>query len=104
MKIANVKRIAAAGAISGALGLAALGLGAGTANADESDIPFVPANPSDWQSYLPLVQSLGDVVNVADLGDLGTTGNTGSLDSLGSLGSLGSLDRGQLENLLAMLG
>ena len=91
--ITTVKRIAVAGAISGALSLAALGLGAGTASADDSDIPFVPANPSDWQSYLPLVERLGDVINVANIGDL--TGGTGGL---------GNLNQGQLENLLATLG
>lgn len=103
MKFTNVKRIAVAGAISGAMGLAALGFGAGTASADESDIPFIPADPENWQSYLPMVQSLGDI---AGLGDLGTTGDTGGLDGLSLLSDLDlqNLDQGQIENLLAMLG
>jgi hypothetical protein len=121
MKATHVKRIAAAGAISGALSFAALGLGAGAANADDGgNIPFMPGGSGgDWQSYFPMIERLGDVANFAKIGNLGGTGstaNTGSLGSLGSLGnvgslgnlgnlgSLGNLGGGQWQDLLGMLG
>jgi hypothetical protein len=113
MKTINVKRIAAASAISGALSFAALGLGAGAANADDGgNIPFMPGGSGgDWQSYFPMIERLGDVASFAKIGNLGGTGNTGSLGSLGNLGSLGSLGSlgnlgggGQLQDLLGMLG
>jgi hypothetical protein len=111
MKTINVKRIAAAGAISGALSFAALGLGAGAANADDGGDTFVPGGSGgDWQSYFPMIERLGDVANLAQIGNLGgtgSTGNTGSLGSLGSLGNIGSLGNlggGQWQGLLGMLG
>jgi hypothetical protein len=106
MKTINVKRIAAAGAISGALSFAALGLGAGAANADDGgNIPFVPGGSGgDWQSYFPLIERLGDVANLAQIGGTGRTGSTGDTGSLGSLGSLGNLGGGQWQDLLGMLG
>jgi hypothetical protein len=118
MKTINVKRIAAAGAISGALSFAALGLGAGAANADDGgNIPFVPGGSGgDWQSYFPMIERLGDVANLAQIGNLGGTGSTGktgslgslgnigSLGSLGNIGSLGNVGGGQWQDLLGMLG
>jgi len=114
MKTINVKRIAAAGAISGALSFAALGLGAGAANADDGgNIPFMPGGSSggDLQSYFPMIERLGDVANFAKIGGTGGTGKTGNnvdLGSLGNLGNLGSLGNlgggGQWQDLLGMLG
>jgi hypothetical protein len=112
MKTINLTTIAAAGAIAGALSFAALGLGAGAANADDGgNIPFVPGGSGgDWQSYFPLIERLGDVVPIGKIGNLGTTGGSGGtgdiggLGSLGSLGSLGNLGGGQWQNLLGGLG
>jgi hypothetical protein len=120
MKTINVKRIAAAGAMSGALSFAALGLGAGAANADDGgNIPFMPGGSSggDVQSYFPMIERLGDVANFAKIGgtgstgkpgnnvDLGSLGNLGNLGSLGSLGNLSNLGGGgQWQDLLGMLG
>ena len=114
MKTINVKRIAAAGAVSGALSFAALGLGAGAANADDGgNIPFMPGGSSggDLQSYFPMIERLGDVANFAKIGGTGGTGKPGNnvdLGSLGNLGSLGSLGNlgggGQWQDLLGMLG
>jgi hypothetical protein len=101
MKTTILKRITAAGAISGAVSLAALGFGAGVANADndEGNTPFRPGGVGrDWQSYMPLVENLGDLVNLVPIGH---TGNTGSPGSLGNLGNLGN---GQWENLLGLFG
>ena len=93
MKATNLKRIAVAGAISGTLGLGAFGLGAGTANADDgldAIAPLVPGGLSeDWQSYLPLIESVGDLGSIANLGDIGSIGNLGG---------------GQLQDLLALAG
>jgi hypothetical protein len=92
MKATNLKRIAVTGAVSGALSLAALGLGAGTANADELDAiaPFVPGELSDGlQAYLPLLESVGDVGSIANLGDLGSIGDLGGV---------------QLQDLMALAG
>ena len=79
MRTTNLKRIAVAGAFTGALSLAAVGLGAGAANADEGDIPFVPGGLDDVQSVLPLIETLGGI------GDLGGVGDLGSLTDLGNL-------------------
>ena len=101
MKTTNLKRAAVAGAISGALSLAALGLGAGVANADDDNgtVPFVPGGTTgDWQSYLPFLGSLGD------LGNLGNIGNGGDLGNLGNLGDLGNLGNGQWQDLLRQVG
>lgn len=109
MKI-TLKKIAITGALAGALSTAALGLGAGAATADTGDIPFVPGGgSSDWQSYFPLIERLGDMVNVGKLGNFGTgnTPNTGGLGSLGSLASLanvGNLGNGNWQDLLGMAG
>jgi len=109
MKI-TVKKIAAAGALAGALSTAAVALGAGAATADTGDIPFVPGGgSSDWQSYFPLIERLGDIVNVGKLGNFGT-GNTPNTDKLGSLGDLGNLSNignlgnGNWQDLLGMVG
>ncbi|MCV7040786.1 hypothetical protein BST36_04690 [Mycolicibacterium moriokaense] len=95
MKTSNFKRIAVAGAVSGALGLAAIGLGAGTASADDeldAIAPLVPGGLSgDWQSYLPLIESVGDLGSIANLGDLGSVGQLGGLGDLGSIANLGDL-------------
>ena len=114
MKTINLKRIAAAGVMSGALSFAALGLGAGAANADDGNIPFVPGGSGgDWQSYFPMIEKLGDVANFAKVGNLGGTGSTGNnvnlnnlggLGSLGNLGSVGNLGGGQWQDLLGMFG
>lgn len=66
----NLKRIAAAGAMSGVLGLAALGLGSGAANADDDvTTPSLPGGTSsDWQQYLPLLGSIGSFVDLQKLG------------------------------------
>jgi hypothetical protein len=85
MKATNLKRLAVTGAISGALGIAAVGLGAGTANADELDsiAPLVPGGLSDdWQSYLPLLDDVADIGSIAGLGELG------DIPVLGEIGSL----------------
>jgi hypothetical protein len=96
MKATNLKRIAVAGAISGALGLAAVGLGAGAANADPGVVPFVPGDiGGDLQSYLPLIESF------ADMDDLGALGDIGSIANLGDIGGLGG---GQLQDLFALAG
>ena len=117
MKTTNLKRIAAAGVLSGAMSFAALGLGAGAANADDGNIPFLPGGSGgDFQSYFPMIEKLGDVANLAKVGNLGgtgSTGNTGGLGNLGSLGSLanvgnlgsiGNLGGGQWQDLLGMFG
>ena len=111
MKTINVKTIAAAGAISGALSFAALGLGAGAAIADDGgNIPFMPGGSSggDFQSYFPMIERLGDVANFAKIGGTGGTGKTGNNVDLGNLGNLGSLGNlgggGQWQDLLGMLG
>jgi hypothetical protein len=121
MKSINLKRIAAAGVLSGALSVGALGLGAGTANADDGNIPFVPGGGSggDFQSYFPMIERLGDVANFAKIGNLGGTGgkgnseslgglgslgNLGNIGSLGNLGSIGNLGGGQWQDFLGMLG
>ncbi|WP_099039602.1 hypothetical protein [Mycobacterium neglectum] len=85
MKATNLKKIAVTGAVSGALGLATIGFGAGTANADELDsiAPLVPGGLSDdWQSYLPLLDDVADVGSIAGLGELG------SIPVLGDIGNL----------------
>jgi hypothetical protein len=85
MKATNLKKIAVTGAISGALGLAAMGFGAGTANADELDsiAPLVPGGLSDdWQSYLPLLDDVADLGSIAGLGELG------NIPVLGDIGSI----------------
>jgi len=86
MKATNLKRIVVAGAISGAMGLAAVGFGSGTANADPGldDIaPIIPGGLSeDWQSYLPLLDNVADVGSIAGLGDLG------SIPVLGDIGNI----------------
>ena len=101
MTTSNLKRIAAAGALSGALSLAALGLGSGVANADD-DEEISPTQPggisSNWQSYLPLLGNLSDFV------DLGKLGVPQDVANLGNLGSLGSLGNGQWQNLLGLAG
>ena len=86
MKATNLKKIAVTGAISGALGLAAIGLGAGTASADDgldAIAPLIPGGMSDnWQSYLPLVENVADIGGIAGLGDLG------NVPALGEIGNL----------------
>ena len=57
------KRIAGAAAVAGALGAAALGLGAGSAQADPiwvPDIPGIPWGPGHWIDEL--VPDVGDFV------------------------------------------
>src|SRR6476659_2282403 len=48
----NIKRFASAAAIAGAIGAAGLGLGAGSAQADDGWVPWVPWDPGhgvgDW--------------------------------------------------------
>jgi hypothetical protein len=96
MKTIYLKRIAAAGALSGALSFAALGLGAGAANADDGNIPFVPGGSGgDWQSYFPMIERLADVANFAKIGGTGGTGNNVNFGNLGG---------GQWQDLLGMLG
>src|ERR1700751_4134089 len=69
MKTIYLKRIAAAGALSGALSVAALGLGAGAANADDGNIPFVPGGSGgDWQSYFPMIERLREGAQFAEVG------------------------------------
>ena len=110
MKTTNLKRIAVAGAISGALGLAAVGLGSGTASADEGDIPFVPGGLDDVGSVLPLIGGLGDIGDLGGLGDLGSIANLGDLGGIANLGdlggiaNLGNLGGGGLEGLLGLAG
>jgi len=76
MKATNVKRIAVTSAISGALGLAAIGFGAGAASADDeldAIAPLVPGGLSEnWQSYLPLIENVADIGSIAGLGELGS--------------------------------
>jgi len=103
MKTTNLKKIAVAGAISGALGLATVGLGAGTANADEGDIPFV-GELDGVESVLPLIGGLADVGDLGGLGDLGSIANLGDLGNLANLGDLGNLGGGGLEGLLGLAG
>ena len=103
MKTTNLKRIAVAGAISGALGMAAVGLGAGTASADEGDIPFV-GELDGVESVLPLIGGLADVGDLGGLGDLGSIANLGDLGGIANLGDLGNLGGGGLEGLLGLAG
>lgn len=122
MKTSTLKRIAAAGAISGAMSLAALGLGSGVADADDGAVPFVPPGPTsgDWQAYIPIlinaIQS-GQIPGVpADLGgqipgvpaDLGgqipgvpVDLGGGQIPDLGQLGGLGNIP---WQDLLAQAG
>jgi hypothetical protein len=101
MKTSNFKRIAAAGAMSGALGLAALGLGSGVASADD-DAGSTPTQPgafsSDWQSYLPLLGNIGAFVDLEKLGVPPEVAN------IGNLGNLGNLGNGQWQNILGLVG
>jgi hypothetical protein len=92
MKATNLKRIAATGAIAGALGFAALGLGAGVANADDGATPFDPGGFSggDWESLIPMISQIG---HLADFGDIG-----------GLNGGLSGLNAGQLESLVGLVG
>ncbi|BBZ17092.1 hypothetical protein [Mycolicibacterium gadium] len=80
------KRIAVAGAISGVMGLAAVGFGSGAAYADPDmdDIaPLIPGGLSeDWQSYLPLLDNVADVGSIAGLGELG------NIPVLGDIGNI----------------
>jgi hypothetical protein len=101
MRTTNLKRIAVAGAFTGALSLAAVGLGAGAANADEGDIPFVPGGLDDVQSVLPLIETLGGIGDLGGVGDLGSLTDLGNLANLGDLGNLGG---GGLEGLLGLAG
>lgn len=86
MQATNLKRFAVAGAISGVMGLAAVGFGSGAANADPDldDIaPLIPGGLSeDWQAYLPLVDDVANVGSIAGLGDLG------SIPVLGDIGNI----------------
>lgn len=85
MKATKLKKIAVTGAMSAALGLAALGLGAGTASADELDsiAPLVPGGLSDdWQSYLPLLDDVADIGSIAGLGELGNVPVLGDIGNL----------------------
>lgn len=91
------------------LSLAAFGLGAGAANADDGNIPFVPPGGAagDWQSYFPMVENFADIANMAKIGDIGSSGNIpdlGSLGTLANLGGLGNLGNGQVQQLLGLLG
>jgi hypothetical protein len=91
MKATNLKKIAVTGAISGALGLAAMGFGTGTANADELDsiAPLVPGGLSeDWQSYLPLLDDVADIGSIAGLGELSNIPVLGDIGSLVPAGDL----------------
>jgi hypothetical protein len=86
MNAMNLKRIAVAGAIAGAMGLAAFGFGAGTANADDGlDViaPLIPGGMSDnWQSYLPLIDQVADIGSIAGLGELGNVPVLGEIGNL----------------------
>ncbi len=46
--IMRIKKLAGAAAIAGALGAAGLGLGAGSAQADDGWGPWVPWDPGHW--------------------------------------------------------
>ena len=73
MKTTNLKRIAAAGAISAALSSVALGLGAAGANADDNDgnAPSPPGGiGGDWQSYFPSLLN-GGAANTGNSGNPG---------------------------------
>ena len=97
MKTTNVKRIAIAGAVSGALGLAAVGLGAGTASADPlSDIaPMIPSDVTDEVvNYLPLIESVSEIGSDAGLGELANVPVLGDIGNLGNLPDLLALAGG----------
>ena len=104
MRTTNLKRIAVAGAFTGALSLAAVGLGAGAANADDGDIPFVPGGLDDVQSVLPMIENLGGLGDLGGVGDLGNLANLGDLGNLANLGDLGNLGGGALQGLLGLAG
>ncbi len=93
----NVKKVALAGVVSGALGLAAIGLGAGTASADDgldAIAPLVPGELTDEVvEYLPLIESVSEIGGIAGLGELG------NIPVLGDIGNLG-----QLQDLMALAG
>lgn len=97
MKSTNLKRIAVASAVSGALSLAAIGFGAGTASADDgldAIAPLVPGGLSDdLVAYLPLLESVADIGSIAGLGELG---NVPALEDVGKLGNM--------QDLLALAG
>jgi hypothetical protein len=91
MNTTNVKRIAVAGAVSGALGFAAIGLGAGTAGADPlSDIaPMIPSDVTDEVvEYLPLIESVAEIGGDAGLGELANVPVLGDIGNLGNLPDL----------------
>ena len=94
MATLNLTRIATAGAISGALTLAALGFGSGVANADDdATTPSQPGGLSgNWQQYLPLLGSIGSFV---DLEKLGVPPEYANYANLGT---------GQLPSLLSLAG
>ncbi|MFI5506951.1 hypothetical protein ACIA48_05745 [Mycobacterium sp. NPDC051804] len=86
MTATNLKKIAIGGAFAGVMGLAAVGFGSGTANADpdlDSIAPLIPGGMSeDWQSYLPLLDNVADVGSIAGLGDLGNVPVLGEIGNI----------------------
>jgi hypothetical protein len=91
MKTMNVKKVAIAGAISGAFGLAAVGFGAGTASADPIDdiAPMIPSEVTDEViNYLPLIESVSEIGGNAGLGELGNVPVLGDIGNLGNLPDL----------------
>lgn len=97
MNRTNLKRIAVAGAVSGTLGLATIGLGAGTASADPlSDIaPMIPSDVTDEVvNYLPLIESVSEIGSDAGLGELANVPVLGDIGNLGNLPDLLALAGG----------
>ena len=98
MNTKNVKRIAVAGAVSGALGLAVIGLGAGTASADPGLDDIAPLIPSDVTdevvNYLPLIESVSEIGSNAGLGELANVPVIGDIGNLGNLPDLLALAGG----------
>lgn len=94
----NLKRIAVTGAVSGALGLAAIGLGTGTASADTGLDDIAPMIPSDVTEevveYMPLIESISEIGSIAGLGELSDVPVLGEIGNLGNLPDLLALAGG----------
>jgi hypothetical protein len=97
MNTTNLKKVAVTGAVSGALALAAIGLGTGTASADPLDdiAPMIPSDVTDEVvNYLPLIESVSEIGSNAGLGELGNVPVLGDIGNLGNLPDLLALAGG----------
>lgn len=111
MRRGRLRRIAAVGALSGALSFAAIGLGAGAANADDDDLAGDGGGLGGMSELagglgevLPLLGSFADMGGGGGLEDLAGLADVGNLAGLADMASLAGGDGGGLGNILGMLG